>query len=100
MAGTPVRMTATGFVNLPGGTASGPCILESLLITALTDNVDVTLYDTRDLDVRPIASARVMGRILVSTASSDSFYLCARFEHGIRVVVNTGTVPEMFFYIQ
>ena len=96
MSGVPYKLTATGFAF------SSPCVLESILITATVDALDVTIYDANALvGATPgvPSGTRELGRFLVGAGSSDSFYLCATVKKGVYVKVNTGSSPLIYCYI-
>lgn len=94
MFGTANRRTSTGFFK------TQPCLVTGILVTSGVDAVDVSFYDTDDLTKTPIASATYLGRLKLSSDSSESFFHSLRCNKGLYMVVTAGTTPDVFAYIR
>lgn len=93
MAGTPQKLTATGQAF------AAPCVVESILLDAPTDDAKITVYDTADLTANPLASATVVAIVRAPAASTESVYICARCYKGAYIVINSGTGATVIAYI-
>lgn len=95
--------TTDGFFNLPGGTATGPCLLEAVLVSAPTDTVVITLYDLAALDASavPAGTGTLLDQVIVAVGTSDSFYIGSiRAYKGLYLKINSGTTPRVTCYVR
>lgn len=96
-------LTASAFVPQPGATAAttAPCLVHSIVITAPTDDVVVSVYDLAELQnsAVPSGTLTILDRVIVAAGTTESFYLSVMAKKGVYLQIVSGTSPRVTVYV-